>query len=245
MWHRALTVLVVPLAAPAVLAAQEPVDLLTDVPTRPPDRECAESERPDALPTVRRLADSASLASAVAGLSSPKLDRRYALFSLHYGADGSLAWVALLRTNLPEDTREAVAGALLPHLAREAGGERWTVRLAVSFGPSPGFLVGRSEVCPAERVEDGVRQTGTIVQRSTGPGAAPSPPRELRTTRPYRIRVKVSPAGRAVDVRMVQGSGSRLVDDGVRDVAKAARYLPELHDGIPVVGWYEEEARSW
>lgn len=240
----ALRPLVVALAAPVALAAQEPVEIITEVPG-PGDRECAEAEEPDPLPPLAQLADSAALADAVAGISTPEMERRYALYSLHYGEGGSLDWVARLRTNLPADARGGAVEALLPHLEREQPGEGWTVRLALTFGPAPRFLVGRSRVCPAVRAEDGIRRTGIIVQRSSGPGIPPLPPRELRTTRPYRLRVKVSPAGRALDVRVLRSSGTRFVDEEASDAAKAASYLPELHDGIPVLGWFELEPDAW
>lgn len=145
--------------------------------------------------------------------------------SVRYGPDGRLAWVRALRSNIPVERRLELERILNGGLSRE-GPPEWGLRLRVVAGRIDAVLP--SVVCPAER--------GAVSGRLAPPLANERELQERLQARGRQIDMEVGldEAGHVTHVRLLRSSGSRIVDQQAVDLARAFRYEPMLHDGIPV-----------
>jgi hypothetical protein len=145
--------------------------------------------------------------------------------SVRYGPEGRLTWTQTIATNVSPD-RVAELERLLTQSLLEEGPADWGVRIRVEGGEVAAVLP--SVICDAE-----------VGQRLA------NPPRPILTrveaqeawqarTRPMEVQVGLDEIGRVIDVRLSRGSGSRVLDQYMIDLARAHRYHPQLHDGIGV-----------
>ena len=234
---RGLAVALVLAALPMAPAhAQRRSALLSDSPP-PAGRRCEVAKRPRALPALAAVVDSAGLLQALAADSALKGAAGSVLLSLRFEPAGALAWARPIEGDLPAGAQARVQG-IVQRFLRSAGrqDEPWSVRLRVQVGTAPELRLGRSEICPVQHAPGAVQ---TMAERLTGQDIA-----EMNRAGESRIQVRVSPGGQVMDIRVVQSSGSRIMDDMMVRSSRESRFLPELVDGIPVEGIHVIRSRS-
>ena len=225
---RLLAAALVLAALPTSAHAQRRSVLLSDSPA-PAGRRCEVAKRPRALPALSAVVDSAGLQQALAADSTLRGAAGSVLLSMRFDAAGALGWVRPIEGDLPEGAQAAVQ-QIVQRFVR--GGARqdepWSVRLRVQAGAAPELRLGRSEICP---VDHGPGASARATEQVTGQDIA-----EMNRATESRIQVRVSPQGQVADVRVLQSSGSRILDDMAVRSARESRFLPELVDGIAVEG---------
>jgi TonB family protein len=148
-----------------------------------------------------------------------------AVVSVRYGEDGALEWVRAMKATVDPD-RTASLEAILLSAVDETGPPDWGVRLVVVAGEVVDVLP--SVLCEAERVAGGVpvRPMGTRAEMA-----------ELARAlgRRFSVAVTLDEDGRVIGARMLQRSGSEILDQAVLHMAWDSRFAPKLHDGMGVV----------
>jgi TonB family protein len=145
--------------------------------------------------------------------------------SIRYGRDGKLVWVRAIR-DAGQPGRVAELEQILEAGLEEDGPADWGVRVRLVGGLVDQVLPSVS--CPAERGPPVGRVATPAVTMVDRQQAAQAAGRELE------VEVGLDAEGRVVGVRLMQGSGSRLLDQYAVDLARAYRYEPRLHDGVGV-----------
>lgn len=145
--------------------------------------------------------------------------------SVRYGDDGYLAWVRAIRSTITPDRVAELERIVSAGLAEE-GPPDWGMRLLILGGQIDAVLPAvqcRPE--PRQRVGQVMGLMGTAYEMQ-----------EARQARGRQVEMVVSldAVGRILNVRVVSGSGSRLLDQYAIDLARAYSYEPKLHDGLGV-----------
>jgi TonB family protein len=148
--------------------------------------------------------------------------------SVRYGTEGRLSWVRIIETSGSVEGTAARAvelRGLLEGALDESGPADWGFRIQV---------VGRDvAILPSVACEPEVAGVLGRVPAPLGTAYEQAEAREAMR-RPMEVRVSLDELGRVVGVRVSLSSGSRLLDEYAMEVARAYRYEPKLHDGLPV-----------
>jgi TonB family protein len=206
-------------SVPSFLAAQQ-------------QRKCGETTNPKKLPAPSVLVDSAR---AIADLAPFELPPEGIVFSLVFNAIDSLPRTRPLET---VDPRALVAfvGALRPQ--KPAG--VWAVRVRVVGGASAALTLERSVYCPAVTTDRAVLPERIRVEVRAGDRMPTGSRGRMRLV----VEVMVSETGEALNVKLVEPSGVRELDEEVTRIWQARRFHPALVDGMPMQTWYRTDGRS-
>jgi periplasmic protein TonB len=101
---------------------------------------------------------------------------------------------------------------------------------------TPSAPVQRAEISPPSAVELAYRY-------HCPPAPHPAALRERGIEGAVLLRVRVDVHGRAADVRLLAGSGWRLLDEAAVRQARICRFTPATQDGQPVDSWVEFPVR--
>lgn len=144
--------------------------------------------------------------------------------SVRYGDEGRLSWVRVMETSMPAD-RAVELRRMLEGAMDERGPRDWGFRIQMVGGE---VAILPSVVCRPEAV--------ALVGRAAPPMGTAYEQAEAREAlrRPIEVVVGLDELGRVTDVRIRLSSGSRLLDQYAADLARAYRYEPKLHDGLPI-----------
>jgi TonB family protein len=145
--------------------------------------------------------------------------------SVRYGSDGRLSWARSIRSTMAPD-RAAELERLVGSGLEEHGPVNWGMRVRVVGGEVDAILP--AVVCPPER---GSRIGAAVAPVGTSREVAEA---NQARGRQLEVIVRLDEQGRVTDVRLLRGSGSRLLDQYAVDLARSYRYHPQLHDGIGV-----------
>ena len=184
--------------------------------------------RPDPLPSVDQLADSAALVAAVTRYAenNPLRDGELrALYSVVFGLDGRLERLHALDYWLPQGEADGFAALVRETIRRQSAGPL-SVRLLVRPGAERVVQVGRSERCAPRSLTR---------FRLTAPAAMP-----VERPSPIRVRVHVGAEGRVQGLQMLSGSGSDDLDRWVQRTLQSYEFEPGLLDEVPVAMTVEE-----
>lgn len=145
--------------------------------------------------------------------------------SVRYGDDGRLAWARAIGGTMVRPRVAELERMLGAALVEETTPD-WGVRIRVVGGEVDAVLP--SVACPPER--------GALIARAVPPVGTDREVQEAWQARGRQLELEVGldSGGRVMEVRLVRGSGSRLLDQYAQDLARAHRYYPKLHDGIGV-----------
>lgn len=155
--------------------------------------------------------------------------------SLRYDAEGRLRWVEPIAHSVEPERLPELERLLTAALAPRARAS-WGVRLVVA-GDGGGVGVLPSVICPPEMEETHAGRLRPIGSARDLQGARGAYGRR------WTVWVALDADGLVRDVQLARRTGSRRLDQEIVDFARAARYRPPLHDGIPVAGVYEFELR--
>ncbi|MDB4948475.1 MAG: hypothetical protein JWM27_1124 [Gemmatimonadetes bacterium] len=224
------------LCAPACLSAQgsrrvaDRAALLLS--NRPMSREgCEVQGRPNPLPSVGALLDSAALDARVREYVQAQYvggsDSLHVVLSIGFGEHGDVARARPIDWYLPEGAGDAIAAMVHSTLRRQRG--EMNLRLRIDLPARPAYRVGRAEVC---------RPRGLERVDIEAPALA-----EVEAPRPVRVRVTVGAHGEMLGSVIVSSSGQRYWDDVVTRFIDEARFTPGLIDGEAQVMEYEQTVR--
>jgi TonB family protein len=145
--------------------------------------------------------------------------------SVRYGEDGRLSWVQAINGTGANDRRRELERLLTGGLSDE-GPPDWGLRVRVVAGQVEAVLP--SVICEPERIVTGSRVAPPVGSAAEVAEAWAARGRQLE------VAVSLDEAGRVLNVALLRGSGSRLLDQYAIDLARSYRYAPRLHDGIGV-----------
>lgn len=212
--------------------------ILDDV--EPQDRRCAPASVPNPLPDVATIVDIESLRSTLAVELAAAPSAGVLPFSVRFAPSGQVEWAERIRSATEPPSHPGVQRLIAEHLKPQPRGRvPWSVRLIVVAGDSIEVRIGRSELCPVERIESGATRTESRTVRLSMEEVT-----ELRRVGEFRVEVDVSATGSVLRAAIAQSSGSRFADDNALRAAREAKYRPALLDGIPVAGLYELMSRT-
>ena len=204
--------------------------LLSDKPA--PRDGCRIVPQPGRLPSFAQLADSVSLASALAKFAAdhPVRDGKvFALYSVAFAGDGSVERVAPLDYWLPQGEEPALNAMIRASLARQQPGGPWSVRIRVEPGAEPVFRVGRSEMC-SPRLTSRFELTAPALALQQAPPA-------------IRVNLVVSNEGIIRSLTLVRSTGEAELDRWVHDTILGRSLQPGLLDGVAVEMKHQEDVR--
>lgn len=197
-----------------------------------PRRSCRETTLPKRLPAAGALLDSARVLRELAATEQPS---REMLFSLVYNETDSLP-----RTRVLEAPSEA-AGVILAHaLLPQKPTGIWAVRIRVTAGAAPSLAIERSTYCPPVPAQSGRPQGMPRAVRLSPDDRRPTPGSRIRIT----TEVTISETGAVTEVKLIQQSGIREIDDGIIREMRLRRFLPALVDGVPIPSWYRATGQT-
>jgi TonB family protein len=188
---------------------------------------CKPTLAPRKLPAPSALVDSARAIADLAqfGTTTPTM-----VFSLVFAEHDSLPEVR------PLEDASMLAAAVLVHAVRpQKPSGLWAIRVRVAQGASAALTLERSVYCPP------------FPQRTDAPTmvAVRVEPSEQSAVKQGRVRmsfqVLVSEQGQAIDVRMIQSSGIRDMDDQMMQDLQRVRFQPALLDGKPMQALYRSD----
>jgi len=198
--------------------------LVSQVAAQQPQRRCGEARNPKNLPAVSTLIDSlgALRELAAAGVSAPEL-----LFSLLYTDTDSFP-----RTSVLVAPTEEAAVVISRSLRPVHPHGMWAVRLQVTGGDAPAITIARSTYCPPmpEPTTRQVQRFSVMAQ----PGDRVPPSGNVRVT----THIEISETGAVTEVRLMERSGLRELDDQIVAEWQQRRFYPATIDGVPIPSWY-------
>lgn len=198
----------------------------------PPRTGCSVVLRPDPLPSVADLVDSAAFHDTVAVLAerfrTSGSEPTYALFSIGLDRSGSVARLETVVWRLHPQALEPLRSAVRRQLSGRHT-RAMDLRMRVQFSPALEMKVGRAERCePVSLVSFGI--VAPVFEQLQEPG-------------PIATRMYVSADGTVRQVDILRGSGSRELDVWVTKHLQQAKFQPGLIDGHPAAMEYEQTVR--
>lgn len=193
--------------------------LLSDKPA--PREGCQISQRPQRLPSLSEIADSAALVQGVKQLhrAQPLAEGEgRILFSLGWGPSGQVERVKDIDWFLPQGAAAQYTSLVQRTLRPQA--VKTDLRLRIVPGGEPSFQVGRAEICPPR----------ALVRFQVNRSAFASTP---DAPTPIRARVMIGTAGEALGVTITRSSGNTEIDQWVIRKLQELTHLPGLIDGVP------------
>lgn len=214
--------------------------------TPAPGQPCAEIAEKDSLPGVDRVADSLSLAAALAPrLAEPA---SYAVFATAWDTLGAPDTAVYVTGTLAADAQDAAAGEVLSRLKAQLplvrlapppeGGDSvatrtgWTLLLRADGGGGVRLRSGWQEECAP--VLDGGEQVRVAMRRifrtvggavhSMAPGAVP-------------VRITVDTAGAVTSAEMLDAGWSPQMDTAIVSAVRGFRFIPARINRHPVPVW--------
>lgn len=191
--------------------------------------DCGPTKHPEQLPLANALVDSAR---AVADLAAFRGSRRAMLFSLIFREDDSFPTIRPL-----EKTNAIAAVVLMRALRAQPPSDFWAVRVRVSEGNSPALTLERSIYCPPVLSD-------SLTRRRIGVQVEPNERRLLRPQVEVNYEALISEEGVVVDVRVVESSGIRDLDEQLRLEWRRSRFQPAMLDGKPIQAVYRPDGKS-
>jgi TonB family protein len=187
------------------------------------------------LPPLDAVVDSAAFGAKLVAAS--RLVRPgEILMALHFDADGQLVNTILLETDFAADTADMYAAVAASLARRRALGEFHGLRLRVHTRDPVSVTLEHSEYCaPQEHPVMSSRQLREVINDQELPA--------ITTSGRWTIRVRVGANGKVLETRLVESSGSRVIDDLMLRDAESLRFRPATLDGLPVAVWHELSTR--
>jgi TonB family protein len=198
--------------------------------SRPPAREhgCRIENRPNPLPSVDALVDSAALDAQIRQYSRAQHvtagDTLHLLMSLGYDGGGNPERSHAIEWFLPEGGAGVLGPQVRAAMRKQRGGAN--VRLRIDLGEQPTYRVGRAEICEPMGLVRVSIQAPAIEQ--------------VERPRPVRVRVMVGAHGEMLGSTLLGSSGQPYWDDLVNRFINDTRYSPGLIDGEPQPMEYEQ-----
>ena len=187
-------------------------------------RSCAYVMQAEEVPGMRALVRPGTRGNlALWGRNAAESDS--VQLSLRYDEQGRLGWVRAVESTMPPP-RTAELERLIRGAVAEEGPPEWGLRMRFVAGALAG--IEPSVVCKPER-----SSAGGLVAEPLGTHREMSELYRMLGRR-FNVQIRLDEQGRVMDARLPRTSGSRLLDQYVIDLARAARYEPKLHDGIGV-----------
>lgn len=218
-------------------AAPGRAELLSEA-LAPPDRACRPSPRPQALPAVSALVDSAALAAAAAEVwQGARGTEGYVLLALRYDPEGTNVRRDVIEQRVvPRTVADTLQRLVFAHRRRTGPAEReWAVRLRVDLGPQPAVRVGRSEICAARpQDQTDARYAGLSapvfgdVRDRTAPAALTGGDGVAW------VRVELDRGGNVVNARLERTFAGIARQRQALQRARMMRFFPATEDGEPV-----------
>jgi hypothetical protein len=198
-------------------------------------RRCQPAAATKDLPVLSAVVDSTGVAGALAGFAAESSSPW--LLSVVYArgaATPTVRWVE--PPSGPDTVVRVVAAAAAPRPA----GEPWAVRLRLMPGSPRRMVVEPALYCPPEPMVRGTaRMMPFRVQLQPGDRM---PRQNARMS--MVAEVFVLETGFPSEVRLIQGSDIRELDDAFVRESQAMSFMPALLEGVPVSGWYRTDGLS-
>lgn len=207
-------------------AADRAAVLLSD---RPAPREgCRIEARPNPLPAVDAVVDSAALDARLrAYLPTQHMEHgsdMHVLVSLGWDGRGNPTRARPFDWFVPQGVGDEL-GAIVRATVRNQRGAA-NVRLRIDFAEGvPAYRLGRSEVC----LPQGLERVNILA-----PAVA-----QIDAPHDVRVRVTVGAQGQMMGSQLVGSSGQRYWDDEVMRMVSSARFAPGIVDEAPETMDYE------
>ena len=201
-------------------------------------RRCEYAEWPKKLPALGAVLDSAALFAA---LDTVPAGETSALVLSVVHRDEGLPVVRLLEPMPPSPLALLVAeaaGSSL-HVITPRPKPAGAIRVRMQLGAIKTAVVERSVYCAPEVIP--ASRTGP--QTSTfwlGPGERLPSGGKIRVN----TEVTIDDAGQVTDVKVIQGSGIRELDESLVSEARMTRYHPALLDGMRLASWVRSGGRK-
>lgn len=194
------------------------------------ERRCQPAAAPKKLASLDVLVDSVAVMERLTR-ESPG-DSGTLVLSISFAENGAVRAVRVLEPSTSSPTVAALARVVQTSARTQSPGQLWAARIRVARRPAPSVTVERSVYCPPQFDPTGPRQSTTMVQVNPG-DRMPPPGQRLRTN----AEVTISETGVPIEVRLIERSGLRDLDDAMVVELQTRRFLPALLDGEPVPSW--------
>ncbi len=193
-------------------------------------RECRETRNPKHLPSPGSLIDSAAVLAQLAALNEP-FDTM--VFSLFLNEPDSVPQVRSVRG------ADASAAVVLARFLRPQKPDNWGIRVRVVRGASPTLTLERSTYClPVPPVVNVYYGSVKVVLIHLGESFP-------RTGVAFvRLEVLVSENGEPLNVKVLESSGIKDLDDAIVRDWQAKRFEPAQLDGYPLKAVYRTDGAS-
>ena len=194
-------------------------------------QKCRVAERPNKLPPVSSLLDSAEAAAAFASRPLPATGVLFSVVSIM----DSVQVVRLMEPAVVDSFPQALAvfrRTVEPQRAEEA----WVVRVRVR--PGGAMAVERAQYCPPEMIstaQDILRFDVHAEDRPPTNGGHP-----VRVT----VQATLSEIGDVMRTDILRSSGIEDLDREIAQSFARQKFLPALLDSIPVISWIRTDGKT-
>ena len=201
-------------------------------PLRAQRKDCGATRSPKHLPAAGALLDSAKAMGEFAGLGWPHGDM---LFSMRFDDSDSLPRVR------PLEGADARGTLILDHSLRpQKRSGVWAVRVRVTGGAGAALSIERSTYCPPAPEPGSNANASVSMMVEVQPGDHLPPSGRARVT----FEVRVDETGTVRDIRLIESSGTKEIDERLTQDMQMRRFQPALLDGAPIPGVYRSDGQS-